>query len=103
MAENNSDMDAAGLRCRRECVATNVRRLRNRRDWSQRDLAQRAKIDRTHLARFESQGINISLDVLLQLAAALEVEAERLLEGCHREDCCCHEKEQGYNGEASAT
>ena len=67
----------------RSCVADKVRRLRDQRGWSQRQLAERAGIDRTHLARFETQAINVSLDVLFRLAGALQVPPCRLLLDCH--------------------
>ena len=68
------------LRC---VVGGKVRQLREQRGWSQRVLANRAGIDRTHLARFETQGINVSLDVLFRIAGALNVPPCQLLLTCN--------------------
>ncbi len=81
MADENSNKRSASTRSKRRVVAKNVCRLRNERGWTQQDLAERARIDRTHLARFESQGVNVSLDVLFRLAEGLEVDTRELLEG----------------------
>lgn len=69
----DTDTDA----CRR-VVADNVRRLRLERGLSQEELSMRAGIDRTHLARFESQAINVSLNVLIAVAASLKIKPARL-------------------------
>ena len=62
----------------RRRVAANVRRLRHEAALSQEALAHVAGVDRSHLARFEAQHINVSLDVLLSLAQALEVDVAEL-------------------------
>jgi transcriptional regulator with XRE-family HTH domain len=58
----------------RRLVALNLRTLRQKADMSQEELAHAAGVDRSHLARFESQYVNVSLDILLSLARALEVD-----------------------------
>jgi XRE family transcriptional regulator, regulator of sulfur utilization len=63
----------------RRIVADNVKRLRAERRLSQEELSKLIGIDRTHLARFESQAINVSLNVLIALAAGLEVTPDSLL------------------------
>lgn len=70
---------SADTLAQRKIIARNVRRFRTNRGWSQEKLAQKARIDRTHLARFETRAINISLDVMFRLAEALGVEARELL------------------------
>ena len=62
----------------RKLAASNVRRFRLQHGWSQEKLAKHARIDRTHLARFESRAINVSLDVVLCLAAALKIDVRDL-------------------------
>ena len=63
----------------RKWVALNVRRLRARENLSQQQLSARANIHRTHLARFETQAINISLSVLFKIARGLQVDPRELL------------------------
>jgi transcriptional regulator with XRE-family HTH domain len=63
----------------RALVATNVRRLRHAKGWSQEKLSHLAGIDRTHLARLEAQAINVSLDVFFGLAEALAEDPRELL------------------------
>ena len=79
MADDNLMNISADTYAQRELMASNVRRIRTLRGWSQEKLAQLAQIDRTHLARFETRAINISIDVMFRLAAALRVDATRLL------------------------
>lgn len=88
MADHSSESRTitAQMRQMRGVVAGRVRRLRTERGWSQRQLAERADIDRTHLARFETQAINVSLDVLFRLALALEIRPARLLKGCWEDE-----------------
>ncbi|MFW5967924.1 MAG: helix-turn-helix domain-containing protein [Persicimonas sp.] len=68
----------------RQLVRINVRRLRQEADLSQRELSEIASIDRTHLARLETEAINVSLNVLAKLARALEVDPRELF--CPREE-----------------
>jgi DNA-binding Xre family transcriptional regulator len=63
----------------RRVLALNVRRLRARRNLSQEELSDLANIHRTHLARLESQAINISVVVLFRIARALQVDPRELL------------------------
>ena len=63
----------------RRILAFNVRRLRSRRNLSQEELSDLANIHRTHLARLETQAINISVVVLFRIARALQVDPRELL------------------------
>lgn len=63
-------MEGAGARIKRE---------RERRDWSQAELARRAGIHRVTLADLERGASQPSLDTLLALAEALRVPLTRLL------------------------
>jgi transcriptional regulator with XRE-family HTH domain len=60
-------------------VQTNVRRLRHAKDMTQEDLASDAGIARAYLGRLETQGRNISINVLDALADALDVDPRDLL------------------------
>lgn len=62
-----------------ERLQFNVRRLRNEQGLTQEALAQRADIARAYLGRLETQGRNVSLTVMDQIASALEIEPRELL------------------------
>ncbi|MFW5968009.1 MAG: helix-turn-helix domain-containing protein [Persicimonas sp.] len=63
---------------RRE-VGANVRRFRYEREWSQSQLAKSAGLNRSYLSMVENGRRNISLDNLVSLALALQVEPSELL------------------------
>jgi transcriptional regulator with XRE-family HTH domain len=58
----------------RTVVASNLRRLRNDRGWSQEELANRADVDRTYISSLEREQYAASIDMLERLALALGVE-----------------------------
>lgn len=69
------------LDCRaRRIMSANVCRLRNERDLSQRELARRAGIDRSYLARLENEALNISINVVFALAKTFDVHPCEILE-----------------------
>jgi ribosome-binding protein aMBF1 (putative translation factor) len=51
-----------------------VRALREQKGWSQRDLADAARMTQPSVARFEAGGTTPTLPVLERLAAALDVD-----------------------------
>jgi len=58
-----------------------IKRLRERREWSQPELAKRAKVSQAYLAEIErGTKTNPSLPVLRRLAKALGVPVTELLE-----------------------
>jgi transcriptional regulator with XRE-family HTH domain len=63
----------------RQVLATNLRRLRNDRGWSQEDLGAESGLHRTFVGAVERAERNVSLDNVDKLAAALDVEAWQLL------------------------
>lgn len=64
----------------REVLAFNLRRLRKVRDLSQEALADAAGVDRTYVSSLERCVYAASVDVIEQLAGALNVDATELLE-----------------------
>lgn len=64
----------------RRVIAGNMKRLRLEFGLSLEELSLLSGIDQTHLARFESHGINVSLNVLIALAFALNVNLAILCE-----------------------
>jgi transcriptional regulator with XRE-family HTH domain len=63
----------------REVLATNLRRLRLAREWSQEDLALESGLHRTFVAHVERKMRNISIDNIEKLASALGVSTAELL------------------------
>ncbi len=64
----------------REAFARNLRRMRNRKGWSQEELAYQADVDRTYVSAMERCVYAASLDMIEKLAKALEVEPSIMLE-----------------------
>ncbi|GGI33434.1 helix-turn-helix domain-containing protein [Bradyrhizobium guangdongense] len=63
----------------RETFATNLRRLRNARGWSQDELALEAEISRSYLNQLEQGVYYVSIKVIGRLADKLEVEPDEFL------------------------
>lgn len=63
----------------RERFATNLRRLRNDKGWSQEDLALEAKISPSYLSQLEKGVYYVSIKVIGRLAEKLDVEPEEFL------------------------
>ncbi len=61
-------------------IAANVRELRARGDITQYQLAEHTGIDPTYMQRIEYGQVNLSLDILIAMADALEVHPARLLQ-----------------------
>lgn len=62
-----------------QTVRENVRRLRHRRGMTQENLADVAGVSRTYIGYLESQGKNVSVEVLEKIAQALDVDPRELL------------------------
>ena len=63
----------------RETFATNLRRLRNAKGWSQDELALEAKISRSYLSQIEKGVYHVSIKVIGRLSEKLGVEPEEFL------------------------
>jgi transcriptional regulator with XRE-family HTH domain len=57
-------------------VATNLRRLRNAKGLSQEVLAEMAKLNRNYVGMIERERNSPTVEVLEQLASALDVEPQ---------------------------
>ena len=60
-------------------LGLNIAYYRKRLGMSQEQLAEMADISRTHISRIEIASCAVSLDVLFDIAAALNVEPYQLL------------------------
>ena len=58
-----------------------IRKLRDERDWSQEELAERAGLHRTYVSAVERGVRNPTISVLGRLAAALGVSVSKMLSG----------------------
>lgn len=67
----------------RKVVAENVRRLRQLREISQEELADRSDLHRTNVSKLERKLHAISIDNLYWIANALGVPPEELLRDPH--------------------
>lgn len=63
----------------RETFATNLRRLRNAKGWSQDELALEAEISRSYLSQLEKGVYHVSIKVIGRLADKLDVEPDEFL------------------------
>lgn len=62
----------------RDSLARRIRRLRLSSRMSQRDLADRAGVRQALISQIEVGAANVTLDSLLKIAIALQVEVETL-------------------------
>jgi transcriptional regulator with XRE-family HTH domain len=58
----------------RHVFATNLRRLRTERGYSQEALAHEAAVNRTYMSKLEKGGSFVGLELMVRLARVLEVE-----------------------------
>jgi transcriptional regulator with XRE-family HTH domain len=68
----------------RETFATNLRRLRNARGWSQDELALEARISRSYLSQLEKGVYYVSIKIIGKLAKTLDAEPEEFLKRSKR-------------------
>jgi transcriptional regulator with XRE-family HTH domain len=64
----------------REILARNLRRLRAERGLSQEELAHRAGVNRNYVGMIEREENAATVDMMEQLAAALDVDATDLID-----------------------
>ncbi|MEP4247381.1 helix-turn-helix domain-containing protein [Tateyamaria sp.] len=63
----------------REEVGLNIRNLRNSKGMSQEQLALAAEMDRSYISEIELAKNSVSIDILEQIALALNVASKELL------------------------
>jgi transcriptional regulator with XRE-family HTH domain len=57
-----------------------LRQLRKKKGFSQQDLATEAEIDRSTVKRIELREVTPTLDVLISISRALDIELSKLME-----------------------
>lgn len=70
------------LKRSRERIAERILKQRERKLMSQRELAEKAGVDRKTINRIENGHFSPSIDTLLRIADVLEVTPSRLLISC---------------------
>jgi transcriptional regulator with XRE-family HTH domain len=68
----------------KRAMAINVRRERHARDWSQEELADRARLSARYLGSIERAAVSASVTVLGRLAQALRIDPCELIRSPHR-------------------
>ncbi len=63
----------------RQVFAANLRRLRHAKALSQENLAYEAEVNRTYVSKIEKGATWVGLEIIVKLAAVLEVEPAELL------------------------
>lgn len=61
-------------------IGQNIKSIRKERKYTQNELAKRANISRTYLSDIENDRYNPSIDTLLDIAKALEIEVISLID-----------------------
>ncbi len=63
----------------RKALGKKIRTIRTKKGFSQSDLAERLNVSYQQIQKYESGKSSISLDMLIDISAALEVRPEALL------------------------
>ncbi|CAM5761121.1 hypothetical protein LMIY3S_00033 [Labrys miyagiensis] len=63
----------------KDVMATNLRRMRNDRDWTQEELAERAGLSVRYVGAIERARVSASVTVLGRIADAFMVEPAELI------------------------
>lgn len=64
----------------REVLGKTIKRIREGKDMTQEDLAARASIDVSYLAKIENGYVNTTIRYLIKISRGLGVKAKDLLE-----------------------
>jgi len=62
-----------------EVIATNVRRLRNARKWTQEELAEKAQLSSRYVGAIERANVSARVVIIGRIADAFGVEPAELL------------------------
>ncbi len=62
-------------------LATRIRTLRNKRKWSQEELADRAGLHRTYISHIENGKRELSVETLCRVAKGFDISPSELIKG----------------------
>ncbi len=79
MSSNNRIMFSMEYRILKQ-FGDRVRKLRRKNNWSQEELAKRARLHRTYIGSIERSERNVSLINIERIAKALKVKISDLIE-----------------------
>jgi transcriptional regulator with XRE-family HTH domain len=65
----------------RKLLGNRIRKLRNRRGWSQEEFAAICVINRSYMGRIERGELNMTLDSLRRVSEGLDISVSALLKG----------------------
>lgn len=74
MTKDFSELSESDIILARHKICEVIRKARLDRQWSQGDLADRVGIKRTHISRIETGKYNFTVDNLLMIMKALQIE-----------------------------
>lgn len=74
-------MKKKGLGSPADKLGVHIRKYRNQKKWSQEDLANKIGTDQKRISKIENGNVNIGWDTFYQIAQALEVSMDELVEG----------------------
>lgn len=60
-------------------LATRIRKLRNERQWSQEELAERTDLHRTYISHIEGGKRQISVETLCKIAKGFNINPSELI------------------------
>lgn len=63
----------------RQLFATNLRRIRQEKGFSQEDLAHEAGVDRAHVSKLERELAYVGLEIIEKFASVLKVPPDAFL------------------------
>ncbi len=61
-------------------IGNNLRAERNRRNLSQEELAEMAKLQRQHISKIENKQIDVRISTLIPILKALDIKFEQLFD-----------------------
>lgn len=64
-----------------EKLATKIRKLRQKKGWSQEELAERVSLHRTYISHIECGKRQISVETMCQLAKGFNITPAELMDG----------------------
>lgn len=62
-------------------LGIHIKKYREQKNWSQDDLASKIGTDQKRISKIETGNVNIGWDTFYQIAQALEVSMDELVEG----------------------